>query len=85
MADHRLAVVTGGQRRSTPSTSDGDALAELEPVGSQSSDSGLSRKPDHSFGKKYVDFCGITRPGRRHALHLLDGRRAQQERRAGLA
>ena len=61
-ADHRLAVVTGGQPPQHAVHVGGDALAELEPVGSQSSDSGLSRKPDHSFGKKYVDFCGITRP-----------------------
>ena len=44
-----------------------------------------SSRPEVSFGKKYVDFCGIVSPRARELGHLRDRRRAHEERRVGLA
>ena len=80
-ADDRLAL--GAQRQLVEHARDvvPRVAAERVPVGH----TGWKSRPDVSFGKKNVDFCGIVSPRVREARHLLDGHRLEQERRRGVA
>ena len=80
-ADDRLALVAGGQRGECRADVVGDLPAEAEPALVDQSSSGLSRNPLHSFGKKYVDFCGMTAPASATARTCSTRRRAQEKRR----
>ena len=73
LADNRLAVVSGGEAAKHVLHVRRHRAAEAEPVLPHGSSCGSSRNPDHSLGKKYVDFWGIRAPARATSMTCSSG------------